>query len=331
MRKRVFSGMRPTGELHLGNYLGAARNWVGLQDDYECLFAVVDYHAMTSPFEADGLAAQTYGMVLDYLAAGVDPERSILLVQSLVPEHTELAWILGTVTPLPWLERVPTYKEKAASQPGDLNLGLLGYPVLMAADIILYKAEVVPVGEDQQPHVELTREIVRRFNHAFGETFPEPRALITEDTARVKSLTEPEKKMSKSLGPRSYIALTDEPDVIRDKIMKAVTDAGPGDEMGPGVESLFGLLKETAPAEHERLMADYGGGTLRYVDLKETLAEALIAELSPFRERRRELAERPEYVRGVIEAGVERAREMARSTLEEVKERVGVGERILRR
>lgn len=317
--------MRPTGELHLGNYLGAVRNWIKLQDDYECIYSIVDYHAIASPFKPEELSQRTMNLVIDFLAAGVDPERSLLLVQSLMPEHTELAWILGTITPVAWLERVPTYKEKAAMQPDYVNLGLLAYPVLQAADIILYKAEVVPVGEDQVPHVELTREIVRRFNHMFGETFPEPQALVTEDTARVKSLTEPDKKMSKSLGPRSYIALADEPAVIRDKIMKAVTDAGPqADGMAPGVANLFGLLQTFDPPAHERLLAAYNDGSLRYKELKETLAQALSDAFAQFRMRRQELMAKPDYVREIILTGAQRARAIAEETMAEVKERTGL-------
>ena len=242
-RKRVFSGMRPTGRVHLGNYLGAVQNWVRLQDEYDCIYSIVDYHGITSPFEPEELNRNVEEMVIDLLAAGVDPERSVLMVQSDVPEHTELAWILGTITPLGWLERVPTFKEKAQEQPDYINLGLLGYPVLQTADIIIYKAEAVPVGEDQLPHLELAREIVRRFNHMFGPLFPEPEAIVGRETARIMSLTHPEKKMSKSLGPDAYIALADTPDEIRRKIRRAVTDTGPGEAMSAGVRNLFGLLR----------------------------------------------------------------------------------------
>lgn len=324
-RKRVFSGIRPTGNLHLGNYLGAVRNWIGLQNEYDCIYSIVDYHAIASPFEPQQLSEHTINLVVDFLAAGVDPERSLLLVQSLMPEHTELAWILGAITPVAWLERVPTYKEKAAQQPDYLHLGLLAYPVLQAADIIMYKAEVVPVGEDQVPHVELTREIVRRFNHMFGNTFPEPEALVTEDTARVKSLTEPDKKMSKSLGPSSYIALADEPSVIQAKVMKAVTDTGPsGSGMSAGVANLFGLLAIFDAENYIRLTADYEQGSLRYKDLKETLAAATGDFFAPFRERRRELLARPDYVREVIVDGARRARATAAATMAEVKDRTGL-------
>lgn len=327
VRRRVFSGIRPTGELHLGNYLGAVRNWIALQDQYECIYAIVDYHAITTPFDPRELPRDTWNLVVDYLAAGVDPERSLLVIQSHLPEHTELAWILGTITPVSWLERVPTYKEKSQEHPEYVNLGLLAYPVLMAADIMIYKAEAVPVGEDQLPHIELTREIARRFNHMFGATFPEPQAIVNPDTARVMSLTEPEKKMSKSHGPRSYIALSDPPEAIREKVAKAVTDVGPQARgMSPGVANLFRLLQVFAPREaYEDLRARYDAGTLRYVELKETLAEAIVRGLAPFRERRRELLARPEYVAEVVAQGVERARAIARETLREAKEKTGLG------
>lgn len=326
-RKRVFSGMRPTGQLHLGNYLGAIKSWIELQDRYECIYAIVDYHAMTTPYAPAEMRANVRELLIDYLAAGVDPERSILMVQSAVPEHTELAWILGTITPVAWLERVPTFKEKAEQHPEYVHLGLLSYGVLMAADIVLYKADVVPVGEDQLPHLELTREIVRRFHHQFGvKIFPEPQALVPEDTARIMSLTEPEKKMSKTLGPRSLIALADTPEEIRDKIMKAVTDTGPsGPEMSPGVANLFHLLKIFGTEEEYRqLRSEYDTGVLRYVNLKRTLADAIVRSLEPFRRRRAELENDPLYLDRVLQDGIARARSIARQTMEEVKEACGL-------
>lgn len=326
--KRVFSGMRPTGRMHLGNYLGAVRNWVRMQDEYACIYGIVDYHGITTPFEPAELNANIEEMVLDLLACGIDPERAVLMVQSDVPEHTELAWVLGALTPLGWLERVPTFKEKAAQQPDYVNLGLLGYPVLQTADIIIYKAEAVPVGQDQLPHLELAREIVRRFNHLFGHVFPEPQAIVTQETARIMSLTDPEKKMSKSLGPDSYVALADEPDVIRRKLRRAVTDVGPRPEgeMSPGVRNLFGLLELFGSEdEYRTLRRQYDDGTLRYVELKDTLAEALIRHLEPIRRRRAELEGDRAHLRSILAAGAERAREVARATVDEVRRAIGVG------
>lgn len=325
-RKRVFSGMRPTGRVHLGNYLGAVQNWVRLQDEYDCIYSIVDYHGITSPFEPDELNRNVEEMVIDLLAAGIDPERSVLMVQSDVPEHTELAWILGTITPLGWLERVPTFKAKAQEQPDYINLGLLGYPVLQTADIIIYKAEAVPVGEDQLPHLELAREIVRRFNHMFGHVFPEPQAIVGQETARIMSLSHPEKKMSKSLGPDAYIALADGPDEIRRKIRRAVTDTGPGEEMSAGVRNLFGLLRLFGTEdEYATLRRRYDEGTLKYVELKDTLAEALIRSLAPVRERREAIAADRAAVRRVLADGAARARAIAHATLDEVRQRIGVG------
>lgn len=325
-RQRVFSGMRPTGRIHLGNYLGAVRNWIDLQDSYDCIYSVVDYHGIASPFTPAELNENIEEMVIDLLAAGIDPERASLTVQSDLPGHTELAWILGAITPLGWLERVPTYKEKQQDQPDYTNLGLLAYPVLQTADIVIYKAEAVPVGEDQLPHLELAREIVRRFNHTFGPLFPEPQALIQKESARIMSLTHPDKKMSKSLGPDSYIALADDPEVIRRKIRRAVTDVGPAGEMSPGVRNLFGLLHLVgSDDEYATLMSHYDAGTLRYVELKDTLADALIRYLQPFRERRSAIAADRAKLHRVLRAGAERAGDLARATLAEVKAVIGVG------
>ncbi len=325
-KKRVFSGMRPTGRMHVGNYLGAVRNWVQMQDTYQCVYGVVDYHAMTTPYETERLCEETEEMLVDLLASGIDPTRCTLMIQSQVPQHSELAWILGTITPLGWLERVPTFKEKSGMHPDYVNLGLLSYPVLQAADIILYKAEAVPVGEDQRPHVELTREIVRRFNYMFGDTFPEPQVIIREETARIASLTEPDKKMSKSLGPSSYIAIGDTPEQIREKIMKAVTDTGPtGDEMSPGVASLFLLLRSFGAEDQYRSFAEqYREQTIRYVDLKEATAEAVAKGLQPIREKKQELLHNEQILEDALEQGREMAIALAAETMSEVRHRVGL-------
>ncbi len=326
-KKRVFSGSRPTGRLHLGNYLGAVENWVQMQDEYDCIYAIVDHHAITTPFDPEELNSNIRAMVLDFVAIGLDPDKCTLIVQSELSQHTELAWMLGAITPLGWLQRVPTFKEKSELHPDNVNLGLLSYPVLQAADILLYKAELVPVGEDQLPHVELTREIVRSFNHQFGDTFPEPQSEVRSGTARIMSLTEPNKKMSKSLGPDSYISIGDEPDVIRQKIMGAVTDTGPEPgQMSPGVANLFTLLGEFGSKKQvEKFKADYEDGTIRYVDLKEETAKAIIETLRPVRQRRRRLMESPDKVDQILEKGRERAHRLANETLSEVKEKMGVG------
>ncbi|MFO8060199.1 MAG: tryptophan--tRNA ligase [Bacillota bacterium] len=326
MKKRVFSGARPTGRMHVGNYLGAVRNWVRMQDEYQCIYAVVDYHAMTTPYEAEQLNLDTGEMLVDLLASGIDPGKCTLIVQSQIPQHSELAWVLGTITPLGWLERVPTFKEKSSMHPDYVNLGLLSYPVLQAADIILYKAEAVPVGEDQRPHVELTREIVRRFNYMFGDTFPEPQVITPEETARIASLTEPDRKMSKSFGPPSYIAIGDSPEQIRDKIMKAVTDTGPStEEMSPGVANLFLLLRSFGDEKQHQLFAEqYRAGTIRYVDLKEATADALAEGLRPIREKRAEILQDERILEDALERGRETATALAAETMSEVRNRIGL-------
>ncbi|MCL6471789.1 MAG: tryptophan--tRNA ligase [Firmicutes bacterium] len=325
MRERYFSGIQPTGALHIGNYLGAIKSWIDLQDNYEGIFGIVDYHAITEPYKPEDMARRVIDAALDYLAAGLDPNKSIIMIQSLVPEHTEMAWLLNTVTPVSWVERVPTYKEKAKRLRVSVNMGLLSYPVLMAADIVLYKSTIVPVGEDQIPHLELAREIVRAFNSKFGDIFPEPVPYLGTGS-KIMSLTEPTKKMSKSLGPQNYIAIADPPDVIRAKLAKAVTDIGPrGEEMSPGVKNLFQLMKIfSSEATYKHFMGLYEEGKIRYFDMKEKLADDVISALGPIRDRRQELALRPDYVRDLLIEGSRKAREIARQTLLEAKTNMGL-------
>lgn len=325
MRQRYFSGIQPTGELHIGNYLGAIKSWIELQDTYEGIFGIVDYHAVTEPYEPNDMPKRVLDAALDYLAAGLNPNKSIIMIQSLVPEHTEMAWLLNCITPVSWVERVPTYKDKARQLRISVNMGLLSYPVLMAADIVLYKSTIVPVGEDQIPHLELAREIVRAFNNRFGDTFPEPQTYLGSG-ARVMSLTEPGKKMSKSLGPHNYIALSDAPDAIRAKLARAVTDIGPtGGEMSPGTKNLFQLMSIFSSEEtYGHFKQLYDEGNIRYSDMKEKLADDMISVLGPIRDRRQELALRPDYVRDLLIEGSRRAREIARETLLEAKDKMGL-------
>ncbi|MDI6871623.1 MAG: tryptophan--tRNA ligase [Bacillota bacterium] len=322
---RIFSGIQPSGEVHLGNYLGAVRNWVKLQDEYECLYCIVDLHALTVPQEPQELPRRVAEAIATNLACGLDPERSIIFVQSAVPEHTELCWLLTCLTPIGALERMTQFKDKAGGKRHSVGAGLLTYPVLMAADILLYKADTVPVGEDQVQHLELAREIARKFNSTYGPTFPEPQPLLTAG-ARIMALNAPEKKMSKSL-PGSYISLAEEPETIRQKVMRAVTDVGPqGNEMSPGVKNLFTILENVAPPDVVKQFRDaYASGTLRYSDLKQTLAEELIRTLTPIRERRAELLTRPQELQEIVAAGAARARPMAQAVLAEVKEKMGLG------
>lgn len=305
--------------------MGAIKNWIALQDEYEGIFGIVDLHAITEPFEPAGMPGRVLEAAADYLAAGVDLSRSTLMLQSLVPEHSELMWLLTTVTPLSWIERVPTFKDKAAQFERSVNAGLLNYPVLMAADILLYKSSIVPVGEDQLPHLELTREIARTFNSRFGDTFVEPKAYLGPG-AKIMSLTHPDKKMSKSLGPQNYIALGDPPDVIKGKMARAVTDAGPTvEEMGQGTKNLFDLAKLfMKPEEVGEFEKAYEAKTIRYSDLKGALAEAVANSLEPIRERRRELLAKPGEIKEVLVEGSAKARAIAIATLDEVKERMGL-------
>lgn len=322
---RIFSAVQPSGTLTLGNYLGAVRSWVELQRSEPpdvLFFCVADYHAITVRHEPEELRARTQELALDLLACGIDPDRSTLFLQSQVPEHTELMWILSSVTSYGELGRMTQFKEKAGRR-RLASVGLFAYPVLMAADVLAYKARRVPVGEDQLQHLELAREIARRFNQRFGATFPEPEPILNR-TARLLSLADPAQKMSKSLGARHYLGLFEDERSIRRKIRTAVTDpGGPGAEPSPGVENLFRILAETAPpAEHERLSRARKDGSLRYADLKEAVADHLVAALAPLRERRAALA--PSFAYGVLEQGAARARDIARSTLVEARDRIGI-------
>jgi len=322
---KIFSGIQPTGQLHLGNYLGAIKNWVELQDKYDCIYCIVDYHAMTIPYQPAEMQTNILGAAADLIAAGIDPEKSILFVQSHVPEHTELAWILNTVTPLSELKRMTQFKDKSKQFPENVNMGLFDYPVLQAADILLYQADRVPVGKDQVQHVELTRLIARKFNQKFGDLFPEPKTLLTK-APRVMSLKDPSKKMSKSLGAAHYIALTDEPDVVQDKIKKAVTDTGEETgEMSPGVANLFGLLEIFGPADvFKKFTAERETGKIKYAELKETLGQAVSNYFADFRERRKELLADEGELRKTLEAGAEKARTIARENINEIKQKVGL-------
>jgi tryptophanyl-tRNA synthetase len=322
---RIFSAIQPSGTLTLGNYLGAVRGWVELQDSprqEERLFCIADYHAITVRHEPEELRSLTLELALDLLACGLDPGRSALFLQSQVPEHTELMWILASVASYGELGRMTQFKEKAGKR-RLASLGLFAYPVLMAADVLAYKAERVPVGEDQLQHLELAREIARRFNQRFGPTFPEP-APILNRAARILSLADPGRKMSKSLGAKHYLGLFEDESSIRGKIRAAVTDTGgPGAGSSPGVENLFRILSETAPASVcERLDRARKEGSLRYAGLKDAVADHLVAALRPLRERRATLT--PAFAREVLEQGAARVRHTARATLAEVRDRIGI-------
>ncbi|MBI1961103.1 MAG: tryptophan--tRNA ligase [Parcubacteria group bacterium] len=323
MKNLIFSGIQPTGALHLGNYLGAIKQWVDLQNEHESIFCIVDYHAMTVAYDAKKLPERISELALDLLACGIDPEKAILFVQSQVPEHTELGWIFNTITPIAILSRMTQYKDKSEQNKQNINAGLFTYPVLQAADVLLYKANLVPVGEDQVQHVELMRVIARKFNKAFGELFPEPKPLLTEQ-ARVMSLSDPTKKMSKSLGEKHYIALSDSPDVIKRKVRSAVTDTHAGSK-SPGVENLFAILEALGGEDLvKELKSQHKKGSLQYADLKDVAANTIISHLKPIRERRTELEKEREHVGEILIQGAKRAQKIAQQTMSEVREKIGV-------
>ncbi len=322
MKRRIFSGMRPTGRLHIGNWLGALQNWVRLQDEFDCIYCVVDLHALTSLENTSELKSLKHEMVLDILASGVDPEKSILFVQSRVPEVTELSTVLSMITPLSWLLRVPTFKEKVKLQPHNVNYGLVGYPVLMAADILLYKAEVVPVGQDQMPHLELTREIVRRFNFQYGNTFPEPEGRLT-DFPVVQGLNG--EKMSKQAGNMIELALSAEETAA--KIMGAITDPNRRYRRDPGnpeVCNIFRLHRYFNPSEVSDIASGCRTAGIGCVECKKRLAEVMNRELAPIRARRKELEQQPQYVERVLDEGAQKAEALARKTMAEVASKVGL-------
>jgi tryptophanyl-tRNA synthetase len=315
---RIFSGARPTGRQHIGNYLGALQNWVKLQDEYNCIYCIVDIHALTSLEDTSNLQHNIHEMILDWLAVGLDSKKSILFVQSHVPEVMELHTLLSMVTPLSWLLRVPTFKEKIKLQPENVNYGLVGYPVLQTADIVLYKATVVPVGEDQLPHLELAREIARRFNNLFGYTFPEPEGNLT-NYPLVMGLDGKE-KMSKQAGNDIELALSAEETV--EKIMAAYTDparrlrSDPGHPDKCNIYKLMGYFESTSASA---IAGKCRKAEIGCVDCKKILAEAVNSALKPIRERRAELATDPKYIGKILANGADRARVIARETLVEVK------------
>ncbi len=345
-KKRVLSGIQPTAVMTIGNYFGAVQNWVKLQDECDCVYCVVDLHAMTSSDDPGALRDASRDMFVSLLAAGIDPDRATVFIQSTVPEHTELCWMLATLTSLGDLARMTQFKEKSGLLQGNLaddsgeftSAGLLFYPVLQAADILAYRADYVPVGQDQDQHLELTRGIARRFNRRFGELFPEPQTLYTPVT-KVLSTADPTRKMSKSLGPKHYIGLFEEEDSIRRKIRSAVTDSGtrPGADAGgpdgeraeskasPGIENLLTILGACGRPADARLMRDqYFAGTLRYVDLKGETADSLVALTGRMRDRRGEILSRGRDMDELILIMGAKARALAGATLERARDKMGM-------
>ncbi|HOM01787.1 MAG TPA: tryptophan--tRNA ligase [Acetivibrio sp.] len=316
----ILSGMRPTGALHLGNYFGALENWVKLQDDYECYFFVADWHALTTGYEdTSQIKNNINDLVIDWISAGLDPEKCVIFLQSSIKEHAELHLLFSMTTPLSWLLRCPTYKDQL-NQLKDKNIttyGFLGYPCLQAADILIYKAGFVPVGEDQLPHLELTREIARRFNYLFGEVFPEPQAILTK--AKVLPGTDG-RKMSKSYG--NTIALSDSPDEIRKKVSTMITDPArirKDDPGHPEVCTVFSFHKVFNENEVSEIEEQCRGGKIGCVQCKKNLANKMVEHLEPIYERRQKIIENPGIVKEVLANGNEKARKVAGETLEEVR------------
>ena len=325
MKARVFSGVQPTGNLHIGNYLGALKNWVEIQGNYESIFGIVDLHAITVYQEPAELRAKILEIAALFLAAGIDPKHSTIVVQSSVPEHAELAWMLTCVTPVGWLERMTQYKAKSQAQE-TIGDGLLQYPVLMAADILIYQAAIVPVGDDQAQHLELARDIAQRFNSMYGETFVMPATHLPLVGARVMGLDEPDKKMSKSVaGSGHAVAILDPIDQVRKKIMRATTDSNPAvdfDTAGPGVLNLLSIFQAFGGWPLEKMRAHFSG--MRYGDLKKQVAEMVIANLEPLQKRYAEIMDEPGYLTGILKEGAERVSPIAKSTVQLAKERMGL-------
>jgi tryptophanyl-tRNA synthetase len=320
-KKRILSGMRPTGPLHMGNYLGALANWVDMQEAYDCHFFVADWHALTSDYENPGPTGEYVRQILiDWLSAGLSPDRSTIFIQSKVPEHTELYLILCMITPVPWLERNPTYKDQIVQlQNKDLStFGFLGYPVLQAADILMYKAQGVPVGVDQVPHVEITREIARRFNYLYGDVFPEPDAILTQ-TPKILGIDR--RKMSKSYNNAIYLA--DAPQEIEKKVMQMVTDpqrARKSDPGNPDICNVFEFHKlYTDKTTVEKIDRECRQAQIGCVACKKIMAASLISALAPLQEKRRYYASHPDIVDQIIADGSAKARTIARDTMAQVK------------
>ncbi len=323
---RVFSGIRPSGQIHLGNYLGAIKQWIELQEKNECVFCIVDWHAITTPYNSQDLQKDILNTLVTYLAAGIDPDKSIIFVQSTVKEHAELTWLLETITPIGELNRMTQFKEKIKGHNDYVNSGLLNYPVLMAADILLYKAEAIPVGKDQEQHVELVRSIAKKFNQKFGDTFKEPKALLPKVGAKIMSLTDPKKKMSKSDDSKSYISLFNSPEDIQKKIMSATTDSGKqivyNATKKPGISnllSIYSLLTQKSVQDIEKQFKKKS-----YAEFKKSLARAVIEYLEPFRRKQKELLTREVYVQEILKQGQARAQTIAQITMQEVRKKMGL-------
>jgi tryptophanyl-tRNA synthetase len=325
MKARIFSGVQPSGNLHIGNYLGALKNWVEIQGNYESIFGIVDLHAVTVYQDPAELRSKILETAALFLAVGIDPKQSTIMVQSSVPEHAELAWMLTCVTPVGWLERMTQYKVKSQAQEtvGD---GVLQYPVLMAADILLYQAAIVPVGDDQAQHLELARDIAQRFNSLYGETFVMPATHLPAVGARIMGLDQPETKMSKSAtGSGHAVGLLDPIDQVRKKIMRATTDSQPAvdfETLGIGVQNLLNIFQAFSGWSAAKMREHFSG--MRYGDLKKQVAEMVVANLEPLQKRYHEITAEPGYLDRVLREGAERVSPIAKSTVRVAKDRMGL-------
>jgi len=323
---RVLSGIQPTGTIHIGNYLGAIKQFIELQKKAECIFPIVDLHAITIPYSPKDLKKNIFDVVTTYLALGIDPSKSIIFVQSQIKEHSELCWLLNTITPFAELKRMTQFKEKSKEHSKNVNVGLFNYPVLMAADILLYRTDAIPVGKDQSQHIELCRLIARKFNQTFGKTFDLPHGIIPKTGAKIMSLADPSKKMSKSLGEQHYLALSDPPAVIRKKIMSAKTDTGKNIKYNikkkAGISNLltiYSLFGEKSIKDLEKKFAGKG-----YADFKKSLVNLLIRKFEPFQKKKKELQTRKSYVEEILNRSRKKAQVIASSTMREIKQNMGL-------
>lgn len=324
-KPRILSGVQPTGKLHIGNHLGALRNFVALQesDQHECFYMIADLHSLTEHFDPRQKRQQIMDLTIDFLALGIDPDKSVIFAQSQIPAHAELTWIFNTLTPMSSLERMTQYKDKIGRQTANVNVGLFDYPVLQAADILLYKAAAVPVGDDQKQHLELTNDIAKKFNARFGHTFAPVKTLLTQ-TPRVMSLLEPAKKMSKS-EPAGCLFLTDEPEIIAKKLSRAVTDTGTEKQISAGTQNLLTLLQEFGePEQHKFYLEQRKSGIIRYQELKKNLAKVIAHHFAEYRKKRKELEKSPEQILDILAQGKQKAEAIAAATLREVKEKIGL-------
>ena len=323
---KIFSGIQPTNQLHIGNYLGAIKQWVELQKDNECIYCIVDLHALTIPYDPKTMQQKIKETAIACIAAGIDPEKSILFVQSAVREHSELGWLLNTICPIGELERMTQYKDKSKKFKENINAGLLDYPVLQTADVLLYKGEAVPVGKDQEQHIELMRTLSRKFNQKFGQTFKEPQSLILKEGAKIMSLTDPKKKMSKSDDPKSCIFLFDSPEAITKKIMSATTDSGKDVKYNltkkPGISNLLTIYSLLTGKTTQALEKEFAGKN--YGEFKKSLAEVVVNYLEPFRRKQKELMTREVYIQEILKQGQHRAQTIAQAVMKEVREKMGL-------